>query len=79
MLQFKGTLVTPGSPSSTVFAQLPAGFPNANFGGPFGVGVIMNGTGGTGEHVNIHNNGNISLNNIHSAFTFDLTCIVPTQ
>jgi hypothetical protein len=79
MLQFKGTLTTPASPSSTVFAQLPANFPNANLGGPFGVGVIMNGSGGTGEHVNIHNNGNVSLNNIHSSFNFDLSCIVPTQ
>src|SRR6185437_2184203 len=78
-LQFKGTLVSPAAPTSAIFSQIPTNFPNANLGGPFGMGLIANLTGGTVEHVEVHNNGNIGLNASHANITFDLSCIVPTQ
>jgi hypothetical protein len=78
-LQFKGTLTTPNPATSTVFSQMPSGYPNANLGGCFGMGVVANLAGGAVDHVQVHNNGNISLNNLHNAFNFDLSCMVPTQ
>lgn len=80
-LQFKGTLSVPASPSSNVWGLLPASFPNANLGGPYGKGVIGNNLGGTTDHIQVQNTSNISLGNGtgHGGDTFDLCCIVPTQ
>lgn len=78
-LQFKGTLATPAAAANTVFSQVPAGYPNANLGGIFGMGLVANLSGGTVDHIEIHNNGNISLNNLHNSLNFDLSCVVPTQ
>ncbi|MGH3275891.1 MAG: hypothetical protein ACRDNZ_16395, partial [Streptosporangiaceae bacterium] len=80
-LAFKGSLTVPSSPSSAVWGLLPAGFPNANFGGPYGLGAVSNYSGGTGDHVQVQNNDNLSLANYsaHGGDTFNITCMVPTQ
>jgi hypothetical protein len=78
-LQFKGTLTTPAAAANTVFSTIPVNYPNANLGGIFGMGLIANLTGGTVDHVEVHNNGNISLGNLRNSINFDISCIVPTQ
>jgi hypothetical protein len=80
-LQFKGTLIVPAAPASDIFALLPASFPNANLGGPFGFGVVASHTGGAVDHIQVQNNSNILLQNGtgHGGDTFDLCCMVPTQ
>lgn len=80
-LEFKGSLTVPGAPASIVWGLLPAGFPNANFGGPFGLGLVANYAGGVVDHIQVQNNSNLSLNNgiAHAGSTFNLCCQVPTQ
>lgn len=79
-LEFKGSLTVPAAPN-IVWGLLPAGFPNANFGGPFGLGSVSNYSGGTTDHIQVQNNSNLSLNNAaaHAGITFNLCCQVPTQ
>lgn len=80
-LMFKGSLTVPASPSSAVWGTLPTGFPNANMGGPYGVGIVANYSGGVSDHIQVQNNANLSLNNYsaHGGDTFNITCVVPTQ
>lgn len=79
-LAFKGSLTVPSSPN-IVWGTLPSGFPNANFGGPFGVGIVANYSGGTTDHIQVQNNSSLSLNNAsaHAGATFNLSCEIQTQ
>lgn len=81
MVHFKGTIVTPNPVTSPIIASMPAGYPNANLGGNYGMGsVIMNHSGGTTNQLRIQNNGNISFQITPGVnFTFDITCQIPTQ
>lgn len=82
MLMFKGTLACPasGPVTSTPFASLPAGYPGANFGGPYGRGIVTTLSGAHTGFVQAQNNGGLSL---FGAFANGdavvLSCIVPTQ
>jgi hypothetical protein len=78
-LQFKGTLTTPAAAGTGIFTQIPSGYPNANLGGCFGMYVVANLAGGTVDHVQLHNNGNIGLNNLHNSFNFDISGVMTTQ
>lgn len=80
-LELKGTIVTPNPVTSPVIAQVPANYPNANLGGNFGMGTpIINHTAGTVNQLRVQNNGNISFQvTPGAAFTFDITCQIPTQ
>jgi hypothetical protein len=80
-LGFKGQLVVPAGPASGIFAAMPTGYPNANLGGNFGMGLVANLSGGTVDHIQVQNNGNISLHNFSTEGTinFNITCQIPTQ
>jgi hypothetical protein len=78
-LMFKGTLACPAAGSATVFAQIPANYPNANLGGIFGMLLVANLSGGTVDHIELHNNGNLSLNNVHNSLNFDISGVMSTQ
>lgn len=79
-LMFKGTLTCPATPTG-VFASVPADYPNAGFGGPYGKGAVVNVSSNTHVgHVEVHNNGNIGLTgNFAAGDEVDITCLVPTQ
>lgn len=82
MLMFKGTLVTPssGSVNNVTFATLPANYPHANFGGPYGRGIVCNLTGSNSGFVQVDSSGNISLGGgFGLSFNVALNCIVPVQ
>jgi hypothetical protein len=78
-LQFKGTLACPATGSATVWGNIPSGFPNANLGGIFGMVLIANLTGGTVDHIELHNNGNLSLGNVRNGLNFDISGVMATQ
>ena len=78
-LQFKGTLACPATGSATVWGNIPSGFPNANLGGIFGMVLVANLTGGTVDHIELHNNGNLSLQNAHNSINFDISGVMATQ
>lgn len=77
--QFKGSLTTPNPAATGVFSAVPAGYPNANLGGNYGEMLVANYSGGTVDHAQVQNNGNLSLNNLHNNITFNLSGIMPTQ
>jgi hypothetical protein len=79
MLMFKGTLATPATPSQIVWGQMPSGFPNANLGGLYGVSLVANYSGGTVDHIELHNNGNLSIHNLHNSINFDISGPMTTQ
>jgi hypothetical protein len=78
-LGFKGTLKSPAAGFVNPFAAIPSGYPNANLGGCYGKAVVANLTGGTVDHLQVQNNGNLSLENPAASITYDLSCQVPTQ
>ena len=78
-LQLKGALTTPNPVTSHVFAAVPASYPNANLGGNYGLGLVANFAGGQVDHIQVQNNGNLSLHTAPAGITFDISCIVPTQ
>ncbi|MGH3223577.1 MAG: hypothetical protein ACRDPY_33655 [Streptosporangiaceae bacterium] len=78
-LQFKGTLKAPASGYANPFAALPSGYPNANFGGPYGKAVVANLTGSTVDHLQVQNNGNLQLEAPAASISYDLSCTVATQ
>jgi hypothetical protein len=80
-LMFKGSLTVPSSPTSNIFALLPANYPNANLGGCFGIGMVSNYSGGQLELLQVQNNANLTLRNAlsHGGLTFNVTCVIPTQ
>lgn len=78
-LEFKGILVTPAVITSHVFSSVPAGYPNANLGGNYGLGAITNLAGGSSDLVRVQNNGNISLQNSPASFNFALSTVCQTQ
>lgn len=78
-LELKGTLTVPGVVTSKVFSSVPAGYPNANLGGNYGLGLVANFTGAVVDHVQVQNNGNLSLHNANPGSSFDLSCCLQTQ
>lgn len=78
-LELKGTLTTPGVITSHVFSSVPAGYPNANLGGNYGLGLVANFAGGQVDHVRVQNNGNLSLHTAPAGISFDISCCVQTQ
>jgi hypothetical protein len=79
MLAFKGTLACPASGTQTIWGNMPAGYPNANLGGLFGMIMVCNLSGGTVDHIELHNNGNLGLNNVHTGLNFDISGVMSTQ
>ena len=63
------------------WGTLPSGFPNANFGGLFGIGMVCNYSGGTLDLIQLQNNTNLSLRNAasHAGLTFNISCEIQTQ
>ena len=78
-LQFKGTLACPATGSALNWGTIPAGFPNANLGGIFGMLQCANISGGTLDHIALHNNGVLSLMNVHNSLNFDISGVMATQ
>lgn len=78
-LMFKGTLACPATGAATVWSQIPANYPNANLGGILGMLLVANLSGGTVDHIELHNNGNLGLQNAHNSINFDISGIMTTQ
>jgi hypothetical protein len=78
-LQFKGTVTCPAAGTATVFTQIPANYPNANLGGIFGMLLCSNLAGTQVDHIELHNNGNISFNNVHLNANIDISGVMATQ
>jgi hypothetical protein len=81
LLMFKGMLTVPAGPASNIFAVLPAGYPNANLGGCFGLGLVANLSGGSIDHIQVQNNANLTLRNAltEGTNTYNITSQIPTQ
>lgn len=78
-LQFKGTLACPATGSAINWGTMPASFPNANLGGIYGVLLVANYSGGTVDHIELHNNGVLSIHNAHNSVNFDISGVMCTQ
>jgi hypothetical protein len=79
MLGFKGTLACPATGSAINWSTSPGSYPNANFGGIFGMMLVSNISGGTVDHIALHNNGVLSLMNAHNSINFDISGVMHTQ
>jgi hypothetical protein len=79
-LQFKGSLTVPNPQTSAVWSAVPANYPNANLGGNYGELLVANYSAGTLDHIQVQNNGNLSLHNLTSAgITFNISGMMATQ
>jgi hypothetical protein len=78
-LQFKGTLACPAAGSALNWGQIPAGYPNANLGGIFGMIQCANISGGTLDHIALNNNGVLSLMNIPNSLNFEIYRVIDQQ
>jgi hypothetical protein len=78
-LAFKGTLKAPASGFAAPFAALPAGYPGAGFGGPYGKAVVANLSGTVTDHLQVQGNSNLSIENAAASISYDISCMVQVQ